>query len=94
MVVTFVEAEVPAEHTHALLEAWRGATKAVLPPGFAESFLLRSGDLWRIATVWESREAMEEMRRRTDVPAAFLIFRAAGVEPTLAVFDGVDHVIA
>ncbi len=94
MVVTFVEAEVQPEHTHALLEAWHGATRAALPAGFAESFLLRYGDVWRIATVWESREALEEMRRRTDVPAAFLIFRAAGIEPTLTVFDAAGHVTA
>ena len=91
MVVTVVDAEVEPERVADLLAAWDGVTGGRLPPGLQESFLMRAGDAWRIATVWGSREALEEMRRTTDTPGALRVFRAAGAEPTLAVFEVARH---
>lgn len=94
MVVTVVEGTVPGNRAAELLGAWGDATEEALPPGLVESFLLRANDAWRIVTVWESRAALEEMRRSSDEPAAFKIFRSVGVEPTLSVFDAVEHLTA
>ncbi len=91
MVVTVVDAEVEPERVADLLAAWDGVTGGQLPPGLQESFLMRAGDAWRIATVWESREALDEMRRTTDTPGALRVFRAAGAEPKLMVFEVARH---
>lgn len=92
MVITTVDAEVPADAVGSLLEGWAEVTAEQLPPGLRESFLMHAGDAWRIATVWENREVLEEMRRTTETPGALRVFRAAGVEPALTVFEVMGHV--
>ncbi len=37
--------------------------------------------LFRISTLWENREALEQMRRNTGVPFAVEIFKTHGAEP-------------
>ncbi len=90
MVMTVLEAEVP-EGGRATLEAeFRAKTARGLPPGLAQSFLVRAeGDSgrWRIVSVWESAEALARMRAASATPTGVLIFRAAGAEPALTVFD-------
>jgi hypothetical protein len=46
--------------------------------------------LWRIETLWESREALAAMRGM-GTPRGVLIFRAAGAEPVPAVLDVVEE---
>jgi len=92
VIITMVDAGVAPENVEALLQAWGRETGGALPRGLKESYLLRAGDAWRITTVWESREALEEMRRTTQTPGALLIFRAAGAEPTLTVFEVAGHI--
>lgn len=89
MVVTMVEARVPADRERDLIGAYEEATEEALPAEIAETFLLRAsdGDTWRIATVWRSREALDAYRASVETPQAITMFRAAGAEPTLAIFD-------
>ncbi len=88
MVVTILEGHIAPDKSSALEAAFRaGASEA--PPGLVETFLLHSmaeATLWRIVTVWASREALEAMRKQ-GTPAGVLMFRAAGGEPTLSVWD-------
>jgi len=89
LVITVLEAHVAPEKTAALEEAYKGAI-GQLDAGITQTFLLRSfkdATLWQIATVWESREALDEMRRSGETPRGVLIFRAAGAEPVLSVSD-------
>lgn len=93
MVMTILEAHVAPENWVALEEAYRAGTKD-LPPQLVETFLIHSNPdstLWRIVGLWHSREALEEMRQSTETPGAVLMFRTAGAEPTLAVFDVDGH---
>ena len=93
MVMTILEAHVTPENSAALEQAYAAGTEH-LPPQLLQTFLVHStpdSTLWRIVGLWDSREALEEMRRSTETPAGVLMFRAAGVEPTLAVFDVADH---
>lgn len=92
MVVTMLEAQVPDQQASVLLEAFRRAGEALLPV-IRESFLLRAAgsDGWRIMTVWESREALEEYRASVETPEGVRMFRVAGAEPTLTVFEVVGH---
>lgn len=42
---------------------------------------------WRIETLWQSRAVLDAMRQNTSTPAGVLMFRAAGAEPTLTIFE-------
>jgi hypothetical protein len=46
--------------------------------------------VWRIETLWESRQALDAMRG-TGTPRGVQIFRAAGAEPSLTVLDVRDE---
>ena len=88
MVLTILEATVAPERAADLQAAFRGAA-AQVPPGFIRSHLLSAtGDptRWRIETLWTSREALAAMRQ-TGTPAGVLMFRAAGAEPSLSLYD-------
>ena len=89
MVLTVLEAHVVPAREAALQTACRDAARDSLPPGLVRSTLLRDRDdptLWRIETLWASREALEAMRA-TGTPRGVRIFRTAGAEPTLGVFE-------
>jgi heme-degrading monooxygenase HmoA len=93
MVITILEAYVPLDKLAALEQAYQAAI-AKLDPGIKQTFLLHSATdstLWRIVTVWRSREALEEVRQFGQTPRGVLMFRAAGAEPTLSVFDVAAH---
>lgn len=92
MIVTMLEAPVPADRVADLMAAYRQGTES-LPPQIVETFLLQidGGDLWRLVTVWGSREELGAYRASVDTPEGILMFRAAGVEPTLAIFDVAAH---
>ncbi len=90
MVITMLEAHVEPEKWAALEQKYSEVLKEGLTPGLVQTFLLRGTSdptLWRIATVWSSREALDEMRRSGTTPAGVLIFRAANAEPTLSIFE-------
>ena len=92
MYVSMVEAEVDPGREHDLLAAWNERL-ADLPAGFVESFLLRGEktSTWRIATVWESREALMAMRASVERPPALVMFDRAGAEPTPSFWSVEGH---
>jgi heme-degrading monooxygenase HmoA len=93
MVVTFLEAHVEPEKATVLEQSYRDAIQQ-LDAGIARTSLLRGArdpNLWRIETVWESREALETMRNSGQTPRGVLIFRSAGAEPALTVFAVVEQ---
>lgn len=93
MVLTILEAYVDSEKWAALEQAYQASANA-LPPPITQTFLMQSSadpTLWQICSLWRSREALEEYRRSVDTPGGVLIFRAAGAEPTLSVFDVRAH---
>jgi heme-degrading monooxygenase HmoA len=92
MILTVLEAQVPAEGAEALRAAYAAAGAEALPPGLVRTELLhdaRDAGRWRIQTWWASREALDAMRS-AGTPAGVLMFRAAGAEPTLSIFEVVD----
>ncbi len=86
--LTILEAHVsPGQET--TLEARYAAAAGHLPDGLVRSELLRDArdaTRWRIQTWWKSREALEKMRS-AGTPEGVLMFRAAGAEPELSIFD-------
>ena len=89
MVITILEAHVEEDRSSDLQAAYReGITQ--LPPQMVQTFLVQDGSEktdWRIISVWKSRKALEEMRNSGETPGGVLIFRAAGAEPSLTVYD-------
>ena len=89
MVLTVLEATVAPERAADLQAAFRNAATQV-PPGLVRSHLVTAAadpTRWRIETFWTSREALAAMRQTAGTPAGVLMFRAAGAEPTLSVYD-------
>lgn len=89
MVMTILEAHVSSEQWNELERIFSEETKQ-LDPGIVQTFLLHSSSdptLWRIATVWESREALAAMRQSVVKPRGVLMFHRVGTEPVLSVFD-------
>lgn len=88
MVVTVLEGTVAPDRV-ADLEAAFANGGAQIPPGLLRADLLAAANdptRWRIQTLWSSRAALDAMRQ-LGTPAGILMFRAAGAEPTLSVFD-------
>ena len=93
MVMTILEAHVKPEHWGTLEQAYR-AGAGHLPSQMIQTFLIHSPDdptLWRIVSVWKSREALGEYRRSVETPGGILMFRSVGAEPTLSLFEITAH---
>ena len=88
MVLTILEATVTTERAADLEAAFRRAASEV-PSGLIRSHLVFSASdptRWRIETLWANREVLAAMRE-AGTPAGVLMFRAAGAEPSLSVYD-------
>ncbi len=95
MVVTMLEARVEEDQAEVLVGQFRAAGDS-LPPFIIESSLLHDADsdVWRVVTVWASQEALDAYRASVKTPEGVRMFRAAGAEPSLKVFDveaRIDH---
>ena len=93
-VLTILEAHVPQARQADLQSAYHSAAHDAFPPGLVRSTLLQATNdrtVWRIETLWKSRQALDAMRGE-GTPRGVLIFRAAGAEPSLTVFDVLDEI--
>lgn len=89
-VMTMLEARVARENWGILEQAYRDATARGRPSQLLQSSLTQNVSdptLWRIVSLWPSREALDAYRRSVENPAGLEIFRAAGVEPALLIFN-------
>jgi len=88
MVLTILEATVAPDRAADLQTAFRDAVGRI-PPGFLRGHLIASTadpTRWRIETLWTSRDALAAMRE-AGTPEGVLMFRAAGAEPSLSIYD-------
>ncbi len=89
MVITILEAHVKAENWAAFQGDFKNRI-VQLPPQMLQTFLLQNTadqTLWQIISIWKSREALDEMRNSGETPTGVLIFRSAGAEPKLSIFN-------
>jgi heme-degrading monooxygenase HmoA len=96
MVMTILEGRVTEEHWEVLEKAYEEGSHFE-EPGLVQSFLIhnrRESDLWRILTLWSSREALDAMRRSNETPRGILMFRQAHAEPVLSIYDVVEQIDA
>jgi len=94
MVMTILEGRVSKDDWQALEDAYAQGRQH-REPGMVQSYLIhnsRESDLWRILTLWSSRDALDAMRKSTDTPRGVLMFRQAHTEPTLAIYDVVQQI--
>ena len=94
LIVTVPEARVPADRAHDLQSAYSEAARGPLPNGLASSTLLRDTadpTLWRIQTVWASRDHLMAMRD-AGKPKGVQMFEAAGATPSLCIRDVVAEI--
>jgi heme-degrading monooxygenase HmoA len=93
MILTILEAQVAPEKAAVLEETYNQAARQ-LDPGIAQTLLVHSlqePKLWKILTIWESREALDAMRQTGVTPRGILIFRAAGAEPVFSMLSVISH---
>jgi hypothetical protein len=94
MIMTILEGRVSKENWPALEKAYEEASQH-RDAGMMRSYLIhatKESDLWRILTIWSSREALDAMRKSFETPRGVLIFRRAHTEPILSVFDVVRQI--
>jgi quinol monooxygenase YgiN len=93
MMMVVWEAQVPQERWATLEQAYADG-QSQRPAALHAGFLLQDTadpTRWRLAGMWESRDALDAFRQSGATPPALLFFRAAGVEPTMSVFDIKAH---
>ncbi len=86
------EGRVPSDRHGRLLAAYREGTRST-PPRMTRHLLARDSvepDVLRLVSFWDSPAALEEYRRDTETPAALLMFRDVGVEPTRTISESLD----
>ncbi len=89
-VMTTLEAHVEPENWAILGQAYRDTVARGRPAQMLQSYLIQNvSDLtqWRIVSLWSSREALDTYRRSVETPGGVEIFRAAGAEPALSIFN-------
>jgi quinol monooxygenase YgiN len=96
VIITVLEATLAPGREKDLERAYTEAITSGRPPaGLVHTELIRDVNdpsHWRIQTWWSSREALQAMRA-TGTPAGILIFRAAGAEPAVSMFEVVDRFV-
>lgn len=88
-VMTVLEAHV-AEGRWADLEGAVASRAGQRPAQLEISYLVQSADdptLWRLVGLWRSREELEQYRQSVEAVGGVQMFRSAGAEPTMNVYE-------
>jgi quinol monooxygenase YgiN len=95
-VITIVEGRVPVSKAREFEAAYESLKQDALTPGLIRSSLIRKSDnpeIYRIETVWESREALEKMKSSTQTPKAIELFQKVKALPRLEIYDIVYNIL-
>ena len=95
IVVTMVEGEVDPARVPDLLGAFPAESADDLPEFILGTMLVRGSDsdVWRVVTLWRSMADLEAYVQSVETPGAKAAFRAAGVEPSVTVWNAERVVI-
>lgn len=94
MLLTQLEGRVAPDRWDTLKQAFDTVAQQQLPTAIYQSYLVQDAsdaEIWRIVTVWHSREALQVYRDSVETPDGVLMFRAAGTEPTLLISAVIRH---
>jgi hypothetical protein len=86
-VVTMVSAKIAPERVPEVTGPFSAAVRAGLPERRQTTLLRGDGDIWRIVTVWRSREDLDAYLASVDEPFARRLFRKAGGTPEVDIFE-------
>jgi quinol monooxygenase YgiN len=87
-VITVISATIGNGREDDLRAAYQAVIDEKLPDGLLATALLRGdNNTWQIASLWRDQAALETMRTAPGAPAAPRVFRNAGAEPTVTLFD-------
>ena len=87
-VLSFVSASVSPERRDEVIRPYTEAVAGELGAGIRQTFLLvGEDDTMAIATVWNSREDLDEYIASVEEPLARRMLREAGGEPQVRFFD-------
>jgi quinol monooxygenase YgiN len=89
MIITQLEGKVSSEKLDMLKSIFNKALQDI-PSAIKYSYLAQDktdAGVWRVITVWHSREALQNYRQSVETPEGVLMFRAAGTEPTLTISE-------
>ena len=90
--LSLVSAKIASERQAEVAGRYRKAVEAGLPAGIRQTFLLvGDDDTLAIATVWDSRQALDAMLASGEEPSARRALREAGGDPDVAFFDIADE---
>lgn len=93
--LSLVSARIEPSRQAEVTEAYRAMVETRLPPVIRETFLLVADDgTVAIATLWNSREALDEVRLGAEEPFARRVLREAGGDPEARFFDVVAEATA
>ena len=87
-VLSIMEGDLPPDKAAKLEANFAEGTKA-LEPGMLQTFFIKNASKCKIITLWESREAYVMMKSK-GTPKGVLMFKYAGVEPSVLVYDVVN----
>ncbi len=93
MVMTVLEARLPPSRLADVLPVFEEGARE-LPPEIVETYLVRDTadpSLFRLNTVWRTREDLERMRASGIKPKGVQMFEAVGATPSLKIFEVVLH---
>ena len=88
MVITELRARVEEDRRADLQSTFSSFPK--LPTQILSSSLLQDHQdpaIWKIVTVWQSAEALEEYKSSVETPGGVLMFRSVGAEPEFTLFN-------
>jgi hypothetical protein len=88
-IMTVLEGHVAPDQWATLAQIFTAAGDR-LPPQMLQTVLVQGTSdptLWRGISIWRSRAALDEYRRSVETPGGVLMFRAAGAEPSLSIFE-------
>ncbi|WP_354643251.1 antibiotic biosynthesis monooxygenase [Kitasatospora camelliae] len=87
-VLSEVSGHVAAEREEAFVDSYRTLVAGPLPDGLIRTELLRgAAGSWRIQSLWRDLAALQAVRSDPKMAAAPRLFREAGAEPQLTVFE-------
>lgn len=89
-VVSVLEAWIAPENWDVFVQGYRDRIAQGFPTELLEIFLTQAvtePELWRIVSIWSSREALDADRRSVQPLSGLAIFRAAGTESTTSTFN-------
>lgn len=86
---------MPVSKAREFETAYESLKQDALTPGLIRSSLLRKSDnpeIYRIETMWESREALDKMRSSTQTPKAIELFQKVKASPHLEIYAVVYNI--